>query len=150
MPGRVTSIPAGRSIPAPDVPRPVPASPQTKAQASSQTEILFQKYFKSVGQRTYAAQVSRARNDNQFITLIEGRRDKETGEVKKSKLLVFSEDFDEFFKLLQDISGWIKQHPLPQDFQEKRKRFWATKKAEKVAGPRTAPALAQAGSRASG
>src|SRR5881392_109838 len=54
-------------------------------------KILFQKYFKSVGPRTYAAQLKEAGNGNHFLVLTEGKRDPETNEVKKLKLFVYSE-----------------------------------------------------------
>src|SRR5689334_13186406 len=56
-------------------------------------KILSQKYFKSVGPRTYAAQLMEAGNGNHYLVLTEGKRDEKTGEVRKSKLFVFSEDF---------------------------------------------------------
>src|SRR5437660_1643579 len=70
-----------------------PGSPPRAAQADKpEPEILFQKYFKSVGPRTYAAQLKRAVNGNQFLVLTEGKRDEKTGEVRKTKLFVWSED----------------------------------------------------------
>jgi hypothetical protein len=79
-------------------------------------------------------QVSRARNDNQFITLIEGRRDRETNEVKKTKLLVFSEDYVEFFRMMHELALWVREHPLSEEFREKRKQYWANKKSQPIAG----------------
>ena len=49
-------------------------------------KILFQKFFKSIGPRTYAAQVKEAGNGNHFLVLTEGRRDEKTGEVRKTRL----------------------------------------------------------------
>ena len=46
--------------------------------------VLFQKWFKSVGPRTYAAQVKRAGNGNHFLVLTEGKRDPQTNELRKS------------------------------------------------------------------
>ena len=88
-------------------------------------KILFQKFFKSVGPRTYAAQIKEAKNGNYFIVLTEGKRDKETGEIRKTKLLIFSEDFREFFKLLGDTAAFLREHPVPAEIRAKRERFWA-------------------------
>src|SRR4051812_15036358 len=48
--------------------------------ARPEQKILCQSFFKSVGPRTYAAQVKEAGNGNHFILLTEGNRDKATGE----------------------------------------------------------------------
>src|SRR5437016_196526 len=61
------------------------------AAPKSEPEILFQKYFKSVGPRTYAAQIKKASNGNHFIVLTEGKRDDKSDQVRKTKLFVFSE-----------------------------------------------------------
>src|SRR4051794_38800663 len=76
-------------------------------------EIFFQTYFKSVGPRTYAAQVKKASNDNQYLVLTEGKRDEKTGEVRKARLFIYSEDFIAFFRMLQETSLFIKANPLP-------------------------------------
>src|SRR4051794_23516192 len=94
---------------------PMPAT-QTRAPSASRAggdakkpdaQILFQKFFKSVGPRTYAAQVKKAGNGNHFLVLTEGKRDEKTQEVRKTKLFVFSEDFAEFFHLLHDAAQFI-------------------------------------------
>lgn len=86
--------------------------------------ILFQTYFKSVGPRTYAAQLKRAGNGNHYLVFTEGKRDKVTDEVRKTSLYVFSEDFVSFFKLLKETAEYVKAHPLPAEMVEKRARFW--------------------------
>lgn len=96
--------------------------------ASVDHEILFQKYFKSVGPRTYAAQVKKAKNGNHYVTLIEGRRDEKTDEVRKTKLLVFSEDFSEFFKLVHDLAVFIRENPVPENVRQRRTKFWEKQK----------------------
>ena len=50
---------------------PQKADPQ-KSGARPEPRILYQTYFKSVGTRTYAAQVKEASNGNHFITLTSG------------------------------------------------------------------------------
>ncbi len=86
--------------------------------------ILFQTYFKSVGPRTYAAQLKRAGNGNQYLVFTEGKRDKVTDEVRKTSLYVFSEDFVSFFKLLKETAEYVKAHPLSAEMVQKRARFW--------------------------
>ena len=117
-------------------PSPKPsAKAAQKPGADDEQKILFQKFFKSVGPRTYAAQVKQARNGNYFIVLTEGKRDPETDEVRKTKLLVFSEDFKEFFKLLNDMVGYLRDHPVPAEIREKRERFWARRNSEQKSSP---------------
>jgi len=106
-------------------PRPPGAGP-----ADAEHPILFQQYFKSVGPRTYAAQVKRATNGNHYIVLTEGKRDDRTGEVRKTRLFVYSEDFVEFFKLMKGLAEFVKAHPVPEDVRKKRDRFWTKQAAE--------------------
>jgi hypothetical protein len=90
-------------------------------------EILFQKYFKSVGPRTYAAQIKRAGNGNHFVVLTEAKRDDKTDEVRKTRLFLFSEDFVAFFRMLHETAQFIRQNPVPDDVRKKRERFWTRK-----------------------
>jgi len=98
-------------------------------------EILFQTYFKSVGPRTYAAQVKKASNGNHYVVLTEGKRDEKTGEVRKTRLFVYSEDFVPFFKMLQETAHFIKDHPLPEDVKKRRDAFWARKNSDDKRAP---------------
>jgi hypothetical protein len=52
--------------------------------ASKEPKILFQKYFKSIGTRSYAAHVKENDKGNQFLVLTEVKRDPASGEVKKT------------------------------------------------------------------
>src|SRR5918999_991981 len=94
---------------APPRPPPAPHTPGAAAPPASapaggngdgktEHEILFQKYFKSLGPRTYAAQVKRASNGNHYLVLTEGKRDEPSADVRKTRLFVFGEDFVEFFR----------------------------------------------------
>ena len=93
--------------------------------ARPEPKILYQSYFKSVGTRTYAAQVKRAKNGNHYLVLMEGKRDESSGDVRKTRLFIYSEDFVEFFRLIKSAAEFIKEHPLPSEVREKRERFWA-------------------------
>ncbi len=93
--------------------------------AKPEADLLFQKYFKSVGPRTYAAQVKRAGNGNHFLVLTEGKRDESTGEVRKTRLFLFSEDFVPFFRMLHETAQFIKANPVPEEVRKKRERHWA-------------------------
>jgi hypothetical protein len=107
-------------------PQPVEAAASISAKAPRpEAEILFQKFFKSTGPRTYAAQVKRAGNGNHFLVLTEGKRDEKTGEVRKTKLFVFSEDFPAMFHMLHETAQFIKANPVPPEVRAKRERFWA-------------------------
>ena len=93
----------------------------------SEPKILFQKYFHSVGPRTYAAQVKELANGNHLLVLTEGKRDKETGEARKIRLFIYGEDFTAFFRLLHETAGFIRANPLSDEIRKKRARFWAKK-----------------------
>jgi hypothetical protein len=105
-------------------------SPAASAAQPGEQKILFQKFFKSVGPRTYAAQVKEANNGNHFLVVTEGKRDDATGEVRKTRLFVFSEDFAEFFDLLEQTARFIKAHPVPPEVEQRRRRFWARKNGQ--------------------
>jgi len=109
-------------------PRNTTGGPATSVAPKAEHEILFQQYFKSVNpQRTYAAQLKRANNGNHFLVLTEGKRDESTGEVRKTRLFLYGEDFIEFFKLLQATAQFIRANPVPDEVKKKRGRFWAKK-----------------------
>jgi hypothetical protein len=103
------------------------------AAPKAEPKILFQKYFKSVGPRTYAAQVKQAANGNHFLVLTEGKRDKKTDELKKTNLWIFSEDFTEFFRMLHETAQFIRANPVPFEVKNKRQKFWS-KKSPALAG----------------
>ena len=111
---------------------PKPAStkffPQ-KTGPKPEPKILFQKYFKSVGPRTYAAQLKEAGNGNHFLVLTEGKRDEKTDEVRKTRLFIFSEDFVEFLKMLHETAVFVREHPVPDAIKRKREKFWEKQNA---------------------
>jgi hypothetical protein len=98
-----------------------PNKPTTK----TEHEILLQKFFKSTGPRTYAAQLKRARNGNHYLVLTEGQRDEKTGDVRKARVFVYSEDFVEFFRLVKAADEFIKQNPVPPEVSQRQQKFWA-------------------------
>src|SRR5690349_13653836 len=105
------------------------ATPQS-SKPKPEPKILFQSFFKSVGPRTYAAQVKEASNGNHFLVLTEGKRDEKTGEVRKTRLFVFSEDFTRFFRMLHQTAQFIKANPVPDEIKQRRQKFWAKKAKE--------------------
>ncbi|HEY8750854.1 MAG TPA: DUF3276 family protein [Tepidisphaeraceae bacterium] len=107
-----------------------PAGTVAGAASKPEPEILFQKYFKSVGPRTYAAQLKKAGNGNHFLVLTEGKRDEKTAEIRKTKLFVFSEDFVAFFRMLHETAQFIRDNPVPDEIRQKRERYWAKHPAE--------------------
>ena len=112
-----------------------PRAPRNRAAGSAvaakaEPKILFQSYFKSVGPRTYAAQVKEAGNGNHFLVLTEGKRDEKTGEVKKTKLFCFSEDFPAFFRLVKETAEFIKANPVSAKVKQSREKFWAKQAAK--------------------
>ncbi len=120
---------------------PVANAPRSAAKPTDNDhEILFQRWFKSVGPRTYAAQVKKANNGNHYLVLTEGKRDAKTGEVRKTRLFLYSEDFVEFFKMLHETAVHVREHPVPANIKRKRDRFWA-----KQEGSTTGPAPSKPG-----
>ena len=146
-----------KSVPRVRVPKTDPFNARGPARASApgagekpEAEILFQNYFKSVGPRTYAAQVKRAGNGNHFLVLTEGKRDESTGDIRKTRLFVFSEDFVAFFRMLHETAKYIRENPVPDDVRKQRQQFWARhnkdgkKPAEVTGGRPGAPASSPA------
>src|SRR5438093_13654464 len=91
------------------------SSGKTEDKPKPEPKILFQKFFKSVGPRTYASQVKEAGNGNHFLVLTEGKRDEATNEVRKTRLFIFSEDFNDFFRMLHETAQFIKANPVPEE-----------------------------------
>ena len=114
------------------------------ASSAKEPKILFQKYFKAVGTRSYAAHVKENDKGNQFLVLTEVKRDPETGEAKKTKVFVYSEDFAHYFRMLHETAQFIKAHPVSEEVKLKRQRYWARKEAEQAAAARMSPARAAA------
>ena len=108
-----------------------------KSGGEAEHEILFQQYFKSANpQKTYAAQLKRANNGNHYLVVTEGKRDESTGDVRKTRVFVYSEDFIAFFKMLQAAAVFIKEHPVPDEVKRKRERFWAKQGQEPTTPPK--------------
>jgi hypothetical protein len=138
---------AARTVSAP--PRPAFRSTSPSARAAREKppkrepKILFQKYFKSVGPRTYAAQLMEAGNGNHYLVLTEGKRDDKTGEVRKTRLFVFSEDFAAFKAMLGEMFTYIQSHPVPDEVRRKREKFWAKQRGKEAERQDAKPAKAE-------
>jgi hypothetical protein len=111
------------------------SSASSKTAYKPEAKILFQKFFKSIGPRTYASQIKEAGNGNYYLVLTEGKRDETSGELKKSKLFVFSEDFGLFFRMLHETAQYLKAHPVPEEIKLRRQRYWARKEKEAREAP---------------
>jgi hypothetical protein len=105
-------------------------APPPSANGKPEPKIIFQKFFRSVGPRTYASQVKELANGNHLLVLTEGKRDEATGEVRKTRLFIYGEDFTAFFRLLHETAAFIRANPLPEEVRERRNRFWAKKAKE--------------------
>ena len=114
------------------------------AAAAKEPKVLFQKYFKSIGTRSYAAHLKENDKGNQFLVLTESKRDPATGETKKTKVFVYSEDFAQYFRMLHETAQFIKAHPVSEEIKLKRQRYWARKEAEQAAAARMAPRVVAA------
>ena len=73
--------------------------------------------------------MKRAKNGNHYLVLMEGKRDEASGDVRKTRLFIYSEDFVEFFRLIKSAAEFIKQNPLPNEVREKREQYWAKQSA---------------------
>ena len=130
---------ASKNAAAPRV-APIAAAAPAKASRGGKDDhkILFQKYFKSIGPRTYAVQIKESNNGNHYIVLTEGKRDLMTNEVRKTRLFVYSEDFAHYFRMLHETAQFIKTHPVAEDIKVRRQRYWAKKEAEAATAAREA------------
>lgn len=106
------------------------SSPKPAAQPSSQSAekpehgMLFQEYFKSVGTRTYVAQLKVATNGNHYLVLTEANRAKGAEEVRKTRIFIYSEDFKAFFDLVSSAQKFITANPVPADVAGKQAAYW--------------------------
>ena len=98
--------------------------PFASSKPKAEPKIIHQTFFKSVGPRTYAAQIKEIANGNHLLVLTEGKRDDKTNEVRKTRLFVYAEDFPELFKMLDDARSFIDAHPVSKAAQAKRQKFW--------------------------
>jgi hypothetical protein len=105
-----------------------------KKSSSQDHPILFQKFFKSVGPRTYATQTKQAFNGNHYLILTEGSRKPDSDEVRKTRIFLFSEDFVAFFRMLHETAQWIKANPISDEVKQKRERYWKKQNAESAGG----------------
>ena len=55
------------------------------------------------------------------------KRDEKTDEIRKTKLFVFSEDFAEFFKMIDETRKFIQANPVPPEVRKRREKVWAKK-----------------------
>jgi hypothetical protein len=123
-----------------------PKQQNPQQQQKPEPVIRFQRFFKSMGPRTYAAQIKEWSNGNPFLVLTEGKRDLKTGELRKSHLFINSEDFPAFFRMLHETAQYLKANPVPEEIKKRRQRYWEkqAKEAEQGKGsPDRAPASAQ-------
>jgi hypothetical protein len=107
--------------------------PEGKGQQLKKPEpkLLHQLYFKSVGPRTYAVQLKECANGNHMLLISEGKRE-ENGDLRMTRLCVFSEDFPDFFKMLRESEAYIGAHPVPEAVRNRRRDFWAKQAAPKT------------------
>ncbi len=106
------------------VPRPAARSSFRREKGPApEAKILFQQFFKSVGPRTYAAQVKEAGNGNHFVVLTESKRQEGEDEPRKTRLFVFSEDFVAFFNLVKATAEFIKANPVNEEVKARQQKY---------------------------
>jgi hypothetical protein len=130
---RTTSSARSKAVARPSS-RPIRGAPNGRsapvAGAKPEPKIIFQRYFKSIGSRTYAVQVKQVANGNHLLVLTEGKRDPETNEVRKSRVFVYGEDFISFFRQLHETAAFMRANPVPEEVRSRREKFWAKKNRE--------------------
>lgn len=67
--------------------------------------------FDSVGNRKYALQVGRARNDNPYLKLVEGVP-QDDGTYRRFNITIWSEDFDAFFAAVDELRDYIRDNDV--------------------------------------
>ncbi len=70
--------------------------------------ILFQTFFKSSGTRTYAAPLKEASNTKPYLVVTEARRPRDSDDVRKTRLMVFDEDFAPFFRMMHEVATHLR------------------------------------------
>jgi len=120
-----------------------PTNGNAQKKVKPEPKVLFQKFFKSIGPRTYGAQVKELSNGNHLLVLGEGKRDEQTGEVHKSRLFIYGEDFTAFFRMLHETATFIRANPLSEEFRKRREKFWARKHREASGASRAAESQKQ-------
>jgi Protein of unknown function (DUF3276) len=117
--------------------RPTAATPPAQ---KTPPRVLFRRDFKSVGPRSYGAEVKEASNGNHFLVLSETKPAKDTGEMRQHSIFIFSEDFDAYWNLLRDAARFIKDNPMPEAKRRERQAFWKDKPRQpQAAAARPAP-----------
>ncbi len=67
--------------------------------------------------------------------LTEGKREKDSDLVRKTKLLVFSEDFDAFFAMVRKTAEFVRSHPVPEKVRRQQEKFWKQRDRRKGDAP---------------
>ena len=83
------------------------SSRQQKAKPAG--EVVHTKVFDSVGPNKYALQIRKAGNGNPFLKIVEGVPQGD-GTFRKFHVTVWSEDFDRFFSMLDELRCYIAEH----------------------------------------
>jgi len=90
-------------------------------------EILKTIAFDSVGVKKYALQIQKARNGNPCLRIVEGTP-LDDGTFRKFDLRIWSEDFERFFKAIDEMRTFIKVHEV----RTPEGHVWKPRKAQKV------------------
>lgn len=115
-----------------------PSGQTSDKKSAADHPILAQTYFKSIGTRTYVAQLKVASNGNHYLVLTEASRIKGSDDIRKTRIFVYSEDFKAFFDLVAQAQQSTQAHPVPREIAEERASFW-----RKVSRKRDARAAAR-------
>ena len=118
-PRPVRASPRPAAAPASATAAPAPRARQTKKGGDEHPTCSRSSSSRPTPAATYAAQIKRSTNGNHYLVLTEGSRDESTGEVRKTRLFIFSEDFKDLFAMLQATAVFIRQNPVPEEIKQK-------------------------------
>lgn len=106
MPASTTTATAPAPAPSRTVGNRKPARKDTPPPKPLKTLV-----FDSVGNRKYALQVGRARNENPYMKLVEGVP-QDDGTFRRFTVNIWSEDWQSFFAMLDEMRDYIHENDL--------------------------------------
>lgn len=99
-------------------------------------EPVFSKKVRAGKRRTYFFDVRETKSGDYFITLTESTRKFDGEGYERHKIFLYKEDFNRFFKAMDETINHVKTELMPDyDFEEfeRRQEEWEKKKEEEAA-----------------
>jgi hypothetical protein len=108
-----------------------------KSNTKPQQQVVKTWSFDSVGNRKYALQIKKASNGNPCLMIVEGVPQAD-GTFRKFNVTVWSEDFAQLFRTLDEVRAYLAEHDIktPEghkyDPNRPRKKFARQERAPAV------------------